>query len=134
MAKKLAPGRKLEISVSLVGAAEITRLNRDHLGHDEPTDVLSFPLMEPGELSRTTADRRGRPEPLGDIVICTDVAREQAAEAGLPLTDELRALAAHGLLHLMGYGHDEPSAAHEMARLESELVGRSIIEKTTGVC
>jgi len=134
MAKKLAPGRNLEISLSLVGAAEITRLNRAHLASDEPTDVLSFPLLEPGELSGIPAGGRGRPEPLGDIVICMDVAREQAAEAGLPLSDELRALGAHGLLHLMGYGHDEPSAAREMARLESELVGRSIIEKTTGEC
>jgi probable rRNA maturation factor len=88
-----------EISVTLLGDPSIRALNRDHLGHDAPTDVLSFALHEDGE------------PPLGDVYLGIEQARRQAAEAGVPEAEELVRLAVHGTLHVLGWDHpDEPEA------------------------
>jgi probable rRNA maturation factor len=93
-----------DVAVALVSDARIRALNRQFRRRDRATDVLSF---EPG-----------------DIVIATGVARRQAREAGHPYADELKVLALHGLLHLMGYDHHRPSDAGRMARLERRLRAR----------
>ena len=86
-----------EISLTLLGDAQIQTLNRDHLGHDAPTDVLSFALHEDGE------------PPLGDIYVGVDQARRQAAEASVSEAEELVRLAVHGTLHVLGWDHpDDP--------------------------
>ena len=131
MMEQLAPGRDLELSVSLVSDGEIAVLNSEHMGLDEPTDVLSFPLMDRDELRQA----RGPgicPEPIGDIVISLDAAGRQASERGLTAYDEIELLAAHGLLHMFGYDHLGPAESAEMARKERELLGRSIIGEVTG--
>lgn len=84
-------------------------LNRSFRNKNYSTDVLSFPA------SGTFAE----PGYLGDIVIATGVARRQADEAGHPVTTELKVLALHGLLHLLGYDHD--ADAGEMAKAETRL-------------
>lgn len=102
-----APARaRGEVCVALVSDARIRRLNREFRGVDRPTDVLSFPAAEAGDAS-------------GDVVIATGVARRQAREAGHGLPTELKVLALHGLLHLMGYDHERDGG--EMARLERRL-------------
>jgi len=131
MMEKLAPGRDLELSVSLVSDGEIAALNGEHMGLDEPTDVLSFPLLDREEARRAGAGG-GPPEPIGDVVISLDTARGQASEQGSALYDELEVLAAHGLLHLFGYDHIGPNESAEMARQERMLLGRSIIGEVTG--
>jgi probable rRNA maturation factor len=78
-------------------------LNRTYRRKDYATDVLSFD----GEL--------------GDLVIARGVAARQAREAGHSLQQELRVLALHGLLHLLGYDHDDPDDAGAMARVEARL-------------
>ena len=90
-----------DVGVALVSDARIRALNRRFRRKDAPTDVLSF---EPS-----------------DIVIATGVARRQAREARHSYGDELRVLALHGLLHLMGYDHHDPTDAGRMARLERRL-------------
>jgi probable rRNA maturation factor len=87
-------------------------LNRRYRRRDSVTDVLSFPAC---------ADDESRIPPvfLGDIVIARGVARRQAAEAGHTEPTELRVLALHGLLHLLGYDHE--ADAGEMVRLERRL-------------
>lgn len=80
-------------------------LNRQFRGKDHATDVLSFPSGERGFL--------------GDIVIAAGVAARQAREAGHALTTELRVLALHGLLHLLGYDHEADEG--RMARAEARL-------------
>jgi probable rRNA maturation factor len=80
-------------------------LNRRYRQKDRPTDVLSFPAGEPGQL--------------GDVVIALGVARRQAAAAGHPIGTELRILALHGLLHLLGYDHEQDDG--RMLRLERRL-------------
>lgn len=93
------------VSIALVPDARVRRLNREYRGKDYATDVLSFP-----------ADLD---EHLGDVVIARGVAKRQAREAGHPEWTELRVLALHGLLHLLGYDHESDSG--EMARLEKRL-------------
>ena len=95
-----------EIGIALVSDARMRVLNRSYRRKDYATDVLSFD---------------GDGEALGDLVIARGVAARQAREAGHPLQTELRVLALHGLLHLLGYDHDAPADRGRMARMESRL-------------
>jgi probable rRNA maturation factor len=102
----VAPARaRGAVTVAVVADTRIRRLNRRFRRTDRPTDVLSFPSGEPGSL--------------GDIVIAAGVARRQARAAGHSLKAELRVLALHGLLHLLGYDHERD--AGRMARVEARL-------------
>jgi probable rRNA maturation factor len=112
----VAPARaRGEVAIALVGDRTIRRLNRAYAGRDRATDVLSFPA------GRDTAGARGPSASpwLGDIVIATGIARRQARAAGHPYSHELRVLALHGLLHLLGHDHHDDGGA--MARLEARL-------------
>lgn len=100
------------VSVVLVGDAAMRRLNRDWRGKDRATDVLSFPADDQPRV-------RGQRRHLGDIVIATGVARRQAADAGHAYGTELKVLALHGLLHLIGYDHEIDDG--RMARVEQRL-------------
>ncbi len=82
-----------EISLALVGDGRIRALNRDHLGHDRVTDVISFSLNDAGE------------PPLADVYVGYPQALRQAAELGLPASEELVRLAIHGTLHALGHDH-----------------------------
>ena len=85
-----------EVTLSFVGERAIRTLNRKWMKKDRPTDVLSFPL------GQKAADGRFY---LGDIVIAAPVAARQARAKGWPLEREMRMLAIHGFLHLLGYDH-----------------------------
>ena len=98
-----------DVSIALVSDRESRSLNRRWRGKDRPTDVLSFPLQEPGAL--------------GEVVISIDTARRQAREGGWSHAIELRRLLAHGILHCRGYGHDAPAEARRMAAAERRLLG-----------
>jgi probable rRNA maturation factor len=104
-----------EVAIALVPDAHVRQLNRHYRGKDYATDVLSFPA-DPG--SRTPEPG---PEPFGDIVIARGVARRQARVAGHSYQTELRVLALHGFLHLLGYDHDDPDDHGRMARAEARL-------------
>lgn len=105
------------VSVSFVDMEEIHRLNREYRNVDSPTDVLSFPMFERG-----TIPELGEEEiELGDVVICTDKAKEQADEFGHSYERELIYLFVHSLFHLLGYDHEEESEKKEM-RAKEELV------------
>ncbi|MGH9253748.1 MAG: rRNA maturation RNase YbeY [Vicinamibacterales bacterium] len=93
------------VTVAIVSDARVRALNRRYRRTDGVTDVLSFPSGDPGYL--------------GDVVIAAGVARRQAREAGHSLHTELRVLALHGLLHLVGYDHARD--AGQMARVEARL-------------
>ncbi|MDX2166655.1 MAG: rRNA maturation RNase YbeY [Deltaproteobacteria bacterium] len=97
-----------ELSVALIGDAEMHALNRDYRGKDRPTDVLAFALRE-GEDAHLHADM------LGDVVISLDTAARQARERGHSTADEVRFLLAHGILHLLGYDHER--SAREARRM-----------------
>jgi len=104
--QSVAPARaRGAVTVALVPDPRIHALNRRFRHKDRPTDVLSFPAEEPGQL--------------GDVVIALGVARRQAAAAGHTIGSELRILALHGLLHLLGYDHEQDDG--RMERLERRL-------------
>jgi probable rRNA maturation factor len=113
--------------VALVGDRLVRRLNCVYRGTDRVTDVLSFP-------SGSAGPTRGR-QHIGDIVIARPVAARQARSAGHSLATELRVLALHGLLHLLGYDHERDGG--RMARLERRLrreggLNEGLIERHVG--
>lgn len=110
-----------ELSILLVDAAYMADLNHRWMGGDGPTDVLAFP-MEEGGLDRGPVDDAGEPTLLGDIVLCPEVARRQAATAGHTTGHELELLTVHGTLHLLGYDHAEPEEEREMFALQDRLL------------
>ena len=98
-----------ELSVSLVTEREMADLHERYLGETGPTDVLSFPLEGAGDEPRPTSDT-GDLRLIGDVVICP----EYAATNNADLEAELRLLLVHGILHLLGYDHEEESERAEM--------------------
>lgn len=108
------------VDIAIVGDRRMRALNRMFRGVDAATDVLSFPAGPDGP----QAGRRGRQaSPLGDIAIASGVAARQAREQGHAMGTELRILALHGLLHLLGYDHEHDRG--EMRRLEDRLRRRA---------
>lgn len=116
-----------ELSVLLVGSGVMADLHQRWMDLPGPTDVMAFP-MEDAEESGLLAGGRpdspsGGPALLGDIVLCPEVATEQAAAAGHALLDELHLLTVHGVLHLLGYDHAEPVEEREMFALQDRILG-----------
>ncbi len=103
------PGAKGTLTVVVTTDRRIRSLNRTWRGVDAATDVLSFP----------GGDDPGPAPHLGDLVISRDTAARQARHQGHSLATELRVLALHGLLHLLGYDHEHDSG--RMARIERRL-------------
>ena len=103
-----------ELSVMIVDDAHMRHLNREWRGKDRPTDVLSFPQLE------TDAGPFADEEevPLGDVVISIDTARAQAEAGGWTLDEELNRLLLHGVLHLLGYDHE--NGGEEERRMKAE--------------
>jgi probable rRNA maturation factor len=95
----------VELSVVLTDNADIQALNREYLGRDRPTNVISFPQQE-------GAGPQG--SHLGDVVISVERASEEALEAGMETMDRIRALLVHGICHLCGYNHE--GVSEEMTR------------------
>jgi probable rRNA maturation factor len=145
------------IGLILSDDRELAELNEQHLGHDGPTDVLSFPLLppeafppHPGDPDRGQAPPPGSPVAfagppgrrlhLGDVVVSVERAIEQA-EAGRggqtgdvrwSAADELRLLATHGTLHVCGWDHAEPAEEREMRALEQRLLAPAGVPARSG--
>jgi probable rRNA maturation factor len=109
-----APARGV-VNVSIVSDRQVRALNKRYRGKDAATDVLSFG----GDAAAPRRPRSGPPVHLGDIVIARGVARRQARARGHSEATEVRVLALHGLLHLLGYDHERDGGA--MRRLERRL-------------
>lgn len=107
------------VDVAVLTDAAVRRLNASYRGVDRATDVLSFPAETPA----AGASRPVGARVLGDIAIAAGVARRQAVEHGHGVTAELRILALHGLLHLLGYDHERDGG--QMRRLEERLRRRA---------
>ncbi|MPZ73168.1 MAG: rRNA maturation RNase YbeY [Nitriliruptorales bacterium] len=107
----------MEVSLLFVERDVIAELNAHHMGAEGPTDVLAFPIDMPGE---TRADQ---PAILGDVVICPEVAADQAGRHDNEPIAELELLVAHGLLHLLGHDHAEPDDRARMFSLTDRLLG-----------
>ena len=121
---RVAPARTAgTVNVALVSDGRVRALNRRYRGRDYATDVLSFPARGPArtDASSSTHDPSSQLSSrcLGEIVIARGVAQRQARSAGHSHGTELRVLALHGLLHLLGYDHERDAGA--MARVEHRL-------------
>ncbi|HEU0214363.1 MAG TPA: rRNA maturation RNase YbeY [Jiangellaceae bacterium] len=108
-----------ELAVLLVDTDTMEQLHVKWMDEPGPTDVLSFPM---DELRPTPDDDEPKPGLLGDVVLCPDVARRQAKQAGHSQQDELHLLTTHGILHLLGYDHAEPEEEKEMFDLQRQLL------------
>jgi probable rRNA maturation factor len=106
-----------DVELLLTNDATIRELNKQYRGKDKATDVLSFSLDDPVHL--------------GQLVISVERAQEQAQELGQSLEEELQFLFAHGLLHLLGYDHEEPEEEKVMLAKTYRLLERSgALERT----
>ena len=107
-----------ELSLALVDEDSIATLHEDYMDEPGPTDVLSFPmddLIEGGE-------ELSGPGILGDIIICPQVARQQALIVGHTVEAELAVLLTHGILHLLGHDHAEPQESEVMFARQAALL------------
>jgi len=112
-----------DISIVLTDDARLHQLNREYLGVDSPTDVLSFPASE--------TDPETGARYLGDILISIPRAEEQAKLAGHPLESEVQLLVVHGVLHLLGHDHVDAKEKAAMWQVQTEIlesIGLSGIE------
>jgi probable rRNA maturation factor len=103
-----------ELTIVLSDDTRLQELNRDYLGVDAPTDVLSFPADQDDP-------ETGAPY-LGDILISIPRAERQAAEAGHPLETEVQLLVVHGVLHLLGHDHAEQGEKANMWAAQSQVL------------
>jgi probable rRNA maturation factor len=112
-----------ELSVLIVDDAQISKLNKEYLHREGPTNVIAFPMRE-GPFSEIT------PGLLGDVVISVDTARKEALDADLSLEERLVQLLIHGILHLFGYDHEMGGErAREMADKSNALTRLDAIKK-----
>ena len=103
----------VEVSVRIVDEVEITSLNQQYRGKNEPTDVLAFPATLP---------HIHNPVILGDIVVCAEVVEQRAGELGKALDKHWALIIAHGVLHLCGYDHQHESDAQLMQSTELSIL------------
>ena len=108
-----------ELTILLTDDTRIQELNRDYLGIDAPTDVLSFPASETdgSEIDPETGARY-----IGDIVISLPYAARSAGKAGHPLESEVQLLVVHGVLHLLGHDHAKPKEKAKMWKAQAEIL------------
>jgi probable rRNA maturation factor len=122
-----------ELSMIFIDETSMADLNERFLGREGPTDVLAFPMDDEVVESGRQPDQGGRgpgapaepgdaPTLIGDVVICPGVAKKQAPEHGASLDEELALLVVHGVLHLLGFDHEEDDEAEAMEQREQELL------------
>ncbi len=108
-----AEREQVELVIRLVDVAEIQNLNREYRGKDRPTNILTFPSYLPKVVDSSL---------LGDIIICAPVVLSEAAEQGKPPQFHWAHMVVHGVLHLLGYDHQEEAEAVVMEQLERKVL------------
>lgn len=111
-----------EVAIVFIDEDEMTGLNERHRGVEGPTDVLSFPLEETEPGRPPQRDPAGPPLNLGDIFIAPRVVRQNAERTDVDVADELALMVVHGLLHLLGWDHEEDAEAERMEARERQLL------------
>ncbi|MEA2497795.1 MAG: putative rRNA maturation factor [Actinomycetota bacterium] len=104
---------QVELSILFVGADHMKLLNKRFAGNDYATDVLAFPMMDDDEDSELL---------LGDVVVCPQVAQDNARKLGRGLAPELETLLVHGTLHLLGYDHQSADDKEAMDKRVTEVL------------
>lgn len=123
-----------ELSVMFVDAATIAELNEQYMEKKGPTDVLAFPLdgievavaQGPGAITRSPSmsqyDVSDSPLLLGDVIVCPSVAADQCSSHAGTYDDEIALLLVHGILHVLGYDHDDDANTSAMRAREREIL------------
>lgn len=112
--KRASPSSEVSLTILLTGDEQVRDLNRQYLGIDEPTDVLSFPA--------DYTDPDTNVPYLGDVIISCSQAQVQAANGGHSLEEEMQLLVVHGVLHLLGYDHMFADEKERMWSIQSEIL------------
>jgi probable rRNA maturation factor len=118
-----SPGAAVELGLVVTGQEQVRQLNRDYRGRDETTDVLAFSVVEeagagfPPFVPPPDGVRH-----LGEVIISYPQAVVQAEERGHSVEREMAILVIHGVLHLLGYDHEEPEAERRMGAREAEVL------------
>ena len=112
----------VEISVRLASDDEVRQLNAQYRGKDKPTNVLSFPMVQPDLLDTVSQNSDDGELLLGDIVLAHGVCVAEAAERGISVEDHATHLLVHGTLHLLGYDHLDDSDADGMEEIERQAL------------
>jgi probable rRNA maturation factor len=113
----------VEIGILVTGQEKIRRLHKEYLGEDEPTDVLSFAMREKGPADAPDfIFPAGDAAHLGEVIISYPQAEMQAAEHRHTVKKEVAILLIHGILHLLGYDHDEPERRKKMLAREKTIL------------
>ena len=136
--RRVLPGESCQLSVVIADDATLKRLNRDYRGLDEVTDVLSFSASHNGhwEGAGEGPDQAGdhlpfitppdEPKDLGEVIISYPQASLQAGGQPLALEKELALLVVHGVLHLLGFDHEEPLEQANMQAKEQEILSHTV--------
>ena len=111
---------RTEIGVAVTNDRGIRRLNLEHRGKDEPTDVISFPILNPDEIKMATTPD-DPPLMLGDIVLSIETIEHQAKEREMKIVDRFTECFLHGVLHLLGWNHETDKDRSLMEELEDKL-------------
>ena len=110
------------LAIRIVDEEEGQRFNHDFRGKDYPTNVLSFATDFPEGLPDEIQQSQ-----LGDLLMCAPVVAREAIEQGKREIDHWAHLTVHGVLHLLGYDHEDETDAHRMEALETEILAKSVI-------
>ena len=108
----------IEVAVRLTSDDEVRALNRQYRHKDAPTNVLSFPMIQPDLLESVTANSDDGEVLLGDVVLAHGICAAEAAERGIAVEDHAAHLIVHGVLHLLGYDHQGGGEAQAMEEME----------------
>lgn len=108
---------RMEVSILLADDERVRELNRDWRGFDKPTNVLSFPALGDEDVPAEG------PILLGDVIVAYQTTATEAADSGKTITNHLSHLIVHGVLHLLGYDHEEDDEAEAMESLEAAVLG-----------
>ena len=121
----LAASAAIEVSVRLASDEEVHALNRQYRGKDKPTNVLSFPMVQPDLIDAVSENSDDGEVLLGDIVVAQGVTAQEAEEKGITLDNHLTHLIVHGTLHLLGLDHEQGDAdADIMEEIERTALAR----------
>ncbi|HVR32526.1 MAG TPA: rRNA maturation RNase YbeY [Acidimicrobiia bacterium] len=120
---------RAELTITAVTDDVIASLKAEHLGIDEPTDVLSFPIDQLVAARPPVVASDGPPLLMGDVVIAPAYIARQAAEHGVSESDELALMVVHGVLHLMGWDHVVDREAEAMEEREREILAMVGVER-----
>jgi probable rRNA maturation factor len=123
-AELAASAAAVEVSVRLTSDAEVHQLNLRYRGKDKPTNVLSFPMVQPDLIDAVSANSDDGELLLGDIVLAHGVCMTEAAEKGVTPQAHATHLIVHGTLHLLGYDHQGSDEAEHMESLERDIMAR----------